>query len=184
MPFWSDPTTDPKRQYRWLMYINNLPQWIVKQVNKPSYSITESPHVYINHTFYYPGKVEYDPISVTLVDPISPDATEKMVQILKASGYAFPDDPNDTTTISKARAVSALGNVSIQQLGAEGGDVIERIDLRNAWVRSVRLGDLNYESDDLVNIELEIRYDYFEFVATPPREGLFGTLQSITDSFR
>ena len=163
MAFWSDPISEPKRQYRWVMYIDNIPQWIIKQVNKPNFTVTESVHTYINHNFYYPGKVEYDPISVTLVDPVDPDAGEKMKNFLLNSGYRFPTDPNDISTISKAAAVASLGNVAIHQLGSQGTEPIEIITLKNPWVKSVKFGDLSYDSDDLVNIELEIRYDFFTY---------------------
>ena len=167
MPFWSDPQAEPKRAYRWLMFINDLPQWIIKRVDKPNFSITESVHTYINHNFYYPGKVEYEPIRVTLVDPVTPDAAERMMRFLSDTGYAFPDDPFDTSTISKAGAVTALGNVEIQQLGARS-EVVERITLENAWIKSVNFGDLDYTSDDLVNIELEMRYDFFTMETIQP----------------
>ena len=167
MPFWSDPQAEPKRAYRWLMFINNLPQWIVKKVSKPSFSITESTHTYINHNFYYPGKVEYEPITVTLVDPVTPDASSRMMQFLKDTGYSFPDDPFDTSTISKAAAVTSLGNVEIQQLGPNS-EVIESITLENAWIKSVNFGELDYESDDLVNIDLEMRYDFFTLETRQP----------------
>ena len=167
MPFWSDPQAEPKRAYRWLMFINNLPQWIVKKVSKPSFSITESTHTYINHNFYYPGKVEYEPITVTLVDPVTPDASSRMMQFLRETGYSFPDQAADTSTISKAAAVTSLGNVEIQQLGSNS-EVIESITLENAWVKSVNFGDLDYESDDLVNIDLEMRYDFFTLETRTP----------------
>ena len=167
MPFWSDPQAEPKRAYRWLMFINNLPQWIIKRVKKPTFSISESTHTYINHNFYYPGKVEYEPITVTLVDPVTPDASSRMMQFLRETGYSFPDQAADTSTISKAAAVTSLGNVEIQQLGSNS-EVIESITLENAWVKSVNFGDLDYESDDLVNIDLEMRYDFFTLETRQP----------------
>ena len=172
--FWSSPIAEPKRAYRWVMNINDIPQWIIKGVNKPGYSVSTSQHQYINHTFYYPGRVSYDPVSVTLVDPVAPDASAKMMQILQQSGYSFPEDQNDTNTISKARAVLALGNVSIKQLGPEGGNPIEEILLKNAWVSNVNLGDLSYDVDDMVNISVQITYDYFTLKSAPPQENQFG----------
>ena len=32
----------------------------------------------------------------------------------------------------------------------------------NAWVKEVKLGDLDYSSEDMVNVELTIRYDWAE----------------------
>ena len=97
--FWSDASEgirDPKRQFRWILLNDNIPVYTLKKVAKPSFTVQESTHKYINHTFYYPGRVSYDPVSVTLVDPVAPDASAKMMQILQQSGYSFPEDQNDT----------------------------------------------------------------------------------------
>ena len=160
--FWSDPNTEPKRAYRWIMLIGGIHQWIIKKTVKPSFEVSETEHKYINHTFYYPGRVTWQPITVTLVDPVTPDASKTMEGIIRAAGYNFPKDPNDVTTISKAKAVSSLGRVEIQQFGPEGDEPIEKWVLKNAWVKNVKFGQLDYDADDMVEIELEIRFDFAE----------------------
>ena len=61
MAFWTDSAgQDPKRNYRFLVTIGNLPNgatWYAKKVNKPAFSINDISHAYLNHTFYYPGRV-------------------------------------------------------------------------------------------------------------------------------
>ena len=141
--FWSDPQSQPKRRYRWIMIIGGIPQWIIKKVNKPSFEVTSAEHKYLNHTFYYPGRVQYDTVSCTLVDPISPDATRTMMNLLGASGYTIPDDASDLQTISKLNATSAIGSVTIQQLNNEGA-AIEIFTLMNPWMTKVNFGDLDY----------------------------------------
>ena len=111
MAFWSDATQkDPKRKYRWIMRIASVPVYVLKRADKPSFSVTESEHKYLNHTYYYPGRVEWQPITLTLADPVDPDMAATMVNILKDSGYSPAQNENDTTTVSKQRAVAALGN--------------------------------------------------------------------------
>ena len=158
--FWSDPTLEPKRNFRWIMLMGGIPQWIIKKTDKPSYQIGEAEHQYINHTFYYPGRVTWQPVSLTLVDPVNPDAAKTIENIVRAAGYSFPRDPDDVSTISKAGAVGALGKVTIQQLGPEEGQIVEQWSLVNAWVQNVNFGSLDYESDDLTEIELTLRYDF------------------------
>ena len=159
MAFWSDAYTDvePKRVYRWILSMGRIPQWIVKKVNKPSFEVTSTEHKYLNHTFYYPGRVTYEQVSVTLVDPVSPDATHTMMEILRHSGYHLPSE-TDLHTISKHDATNALGLVTISQIDNVGG-VIESFDLLNAWVTKVNFGELDYENDTLVDIVVDLRYD-------------------------
>ena len=162
MSFWSDNDTTavlPKRQFRWVMNMGGVPQWIVKKVNKPAFSVSEGKHVYLNHTFYYPGRVEYEKISVTLVDPAAPDATAIMWDILKQSGYRLPTSQTDLYTLNKQDGSTALGNVQITQIDGIG-KVQERISLKNPWIAGVKFGELDYESDNLLDLTLEIRYDF------------------------
>jgi len=161
--FWSDPNLEPKRAYRWVMRLGGIPQWLIKKTSKPSFKVSETPHKYINHTFYYPGRVEWDQVELTLVDPLTPDASMTILNIIQNSGYHFPKDPNDTSTISKARAVGALGNVVIEQLDPDGG-VADQWTLKYAWISNVKMGDLDYEGDNMVEISLTLRFDYAEFL--------------------
>jgi hypothetical protein len=169
--FWTDINTEPKRAYRWVLYMGGMPQWLIKTVNKPSVSFSETPHQYINHTFYYPGRATWNPITVKLVDPVNPDAAKSMENILRASGYNFPTNPNDVTTISKANAVASLGNLSIIQLGPDG-ETVEEWQITNSWVKEVKFGDLDYSSDDMVTIELTIRYDFARIIVPDPISGV------------
>ena len=55
MGFWSDASPgvrDPKRQFRWILVNDNIPVYTLKKVGKPSFTVQESTHKYINHTFY------------------------------------------------------------------------------------------------------------------------------------
>lgn len=169
--FWTTPGEDPKRAYRFLVTFPNMPNgatWYAKKCSKPSMTISEAAHKYINHTFYYPGKVEWDKVTVTLVDPVSPDAANNLAALLESAGYVIPGDYADTTTMSKAAATRMLGEIKIRQLGSRspnGGNIqpaLETWTLKNAWITSVKFGELDYDSDDLTNIDLEIRYDWAE----------------------
>jgi len=166
--FWSEPGSEPKRGYRWLMRFgingpNAIDEFLVKTVSRPSWSLTESSHVFLNHTFYYPGRVQYDDISVTLVDSISPNAAVNMQNLLVAAGYVTPDQAqtNFNTVSKKGWQKAGLGAVQIVQLDHDAVE-LETWNLYNAWIKACSLGDLNYDSDDMLNISLTLRYDYFK----------------------
>lgn len=172
MPFWSDnfaentELKDPKRQFRFKVEFTGIsaPQggsllWYAKSVNKPSFSVATSEHQYLNHTFYYPGTVTWDPISITLVDPRDPDMSATLSDIVNLSGYNPPSNPNSLGTMSKAKAAGALGAVYISQIDGDGNE-IEKWTLWNAFITTVKYGDMAYGTDDLVEMTLEIRYDW------------------------
>ena len=148
-----------------------MPAFICKKVSKPKVTISETPHKFLNHTFYYPGRAEWDTVSLTLADPVNPDAAGEMLGMLMLSGYKYPSDYNaSVSTISKSKSVGGLGEVRIEQLGAGAEsltdrDPIESWTLINAWVKEVNFGELDYDSEDMVNIDVVLRYDYAVFGA-------------------
>ena len=159
--FWSDSRVEPKRAYRWLLRINGIPTWFCKKVSKPSFAITESAHTFLNHKFYYPGRVEWNTVTVTLADPATPDATKTIVKMIENSGYRLPDSElnAENSTISKQNATLAVGSFVLEQLDAQGNPN-ESWELINPWVKDVKFGDLDYESDEMVDVEIEFRYDF------------------------
>ena len=163
MPFWTDATgKDPKRNFRFIVELLAYPssaKWYAKSVGKPNFSLGEAKHSYLNHTFHYPGRTTWDPIDVTLVDPVIPDAVANTMAIIQNAGYHPPADPNDISTMSKARAVGALNGVVIRQIDSEGVDM-ETWTLNNAFIQRVQMGQLTYDNDDLAEITLTIKYDW------------------------
>ena len=163
MAFWTDATNkDPKRQYRFLVTMGNMPNgatWYAKTVKKPEITITNVEHNFLNHKFYYPGRAEWAEVTITLVDPVSPDAAANTAAIIRNSGYTPPMNVNDVTTMSKQRAVAALGTVVISQIDSEG-NALETWTLWNPFIISATFGDLDYSGDDLTEISIGIRYDW------------------------
>ncbi len=179
MSFWNQASVEPKRQFRWLLYIAGMPQFIVKNVKKPSFNVSVSPHDFINYKFKYPGRVDWQDITVTIVDPVQPDSAASLVNILENSGYIYPDDftsqPNEPRTISKKGLVDSLGGqIQLVQFGANTGEneenILEKWSINNPLITSVDFGNLDYSSDELVNISIGITYDwaYLEVPARTP----------------
>ena len=167
--FWNQASIEPKRQFRWLLYIAGMPQFIVKEVKKPSFTVASTPHDFLNYKFHYPGRVEWQDVQVTIVDPAQPDSTASLVKILEAAGYVLPDkyttQSNEPRTISKEAFVNGLGGqIQLVQFGANTGEqeenVLEKWILNNPFLTNVDFGNLSYSSDDLVNISMTIKYDW------------------------
>jgi hypothetical protein len=173
MPFWStnfaeDPTlNDPKRKFRFMVEFNNInaevggqQMWYASTVSKPGFTINAAEHKYLNHTFYYPGNVSWAPVTMTLVDPVNPDMTATLSDLIEVSGYAPPTlEDGGMATISKAKASNALGTVYVIQLDANGVQ-LEKWTLYNAFITDVKFGDMSYGDDGLQEISLELRYDW------------------------
>jgi len=131
----------------------------------------------MNHQFNFPGRVVWDPITITFVDmPGDNGAQTKLMAALKSAGYGGPEDAGaqgGTEGLSKNSAVKALGDVTITQLKAEMSDAAaeagatptthvegEQWTLKNAYIQDVKFGNLDYGSEDAVQVVLTIRYDW------------------------
>lgn len=173
MAFWTDAQfEDPKRSYRFLVDIARMPNgatWYAKSCKKPEISISTIEHNFLNHRFYYPGRAEWSEVTVTLVDPVSPDAAINTAALIRASGYNPPKNVNDAATISKQHAVAAMGSVRISQINSEG-QAIETWTLWNPFITGVTYGDLDYSSDEMTEITLTLRYDWAIIEAQEPSE--------------
>jgi len=174
MPFWStnfgEDTTlkDPKRQFRFYVEFSGIASpvggatlWYAKTVSKPSFTVDAVEHNYLNHVFKYPGKVTWQDMTVTLVDPVEPDMSATLSDILVQSGYSPPTDAttDQMGTISKAKAAGALGTIIVTQIDSNGAE-LEKWTLWNSFISEVKYGDLAYGTDDLTEMSLTIKYDW------------------------
>ena len=173
MPFWStnfgqDTTLkDPKRKFRFTVEFQGIDAaqggallWYAKTAAKPSFSIGEVEHAYLNHKFYYPGSVSWNTTTITMVDPVDPDVTATISDIIVASGYSPPTDATALGSISKAKAAGALGTVIITQIDSDGNP-LETWTLWNSFIKDVKFGELEYGGEgDLTETSLEIRFDW------------------------
>ena len=176
MSFWSTNNVEPKRNFRFLVQITGLARtelapfngedvlWWAKTVTPPSYDVSEVTHDFLDNKYYYPGRVTWNEVSMTLVDPVSPNAVGQTNALLEAMGYVVPskvDDPANQATMSKESSSIALGDIVISILDANGNP-IETWTLRNPFIKSAKYGDLDYSNDELRTITLGIRYDWAE----------------------
>jgi len=173
MAFWTSAGVEPKRNFRFrVQFVSENSDgsssviegilWWAKTVTTPSFDVGESEHHYLGGKYYFPGKVSWSEVSMTLVDPISPDAVGVMNQILINSGYMVPIGTNDDQfhTISKNRSITAgLQLIVIEVLKADGA-VVEKWTLNQPFIKSAKFGDLDYSNEDLRTVDLTIRYDW------------------------
>ena len=173
MTFWQDPSLEPKRQFKFILSIpgglnapQGIKQFLIKKVKKPSWNTTETEHKFLNHSFWYPGRTQWDPIDVTVVDTVDPsaNATQQIMHILEESGYSLPTEPGASAgagwnTVSKAKAIAdGLGKVTIKTIDASGA-IVEEWNLNNAWVQKADFGEYSYDTEELVEVTMTLRYD-------------------------
>lgn len=157
--FWGSKNSEPKRKYTFQLYITGIPPFTCKSVDKPAWELGEATVSYLNHDFKYPGRIKWTDINCVFYDPQNPDTTKALFTILQKAGYFYPSDPAQLQTVSKKRAVDATGDIRISQLNHEG-KIIETWVLKNAWFKSNKYGSFDYTSDEAMEVEATLTYDW------------------------
>ena len=174
--FWDNPAAEPKRSHRFLVTFD-LPGGVNTQIfartfTKPAYTIGVTEHQFLDKTFYYPGRVTWNEITMQFVNSADPDMDAELEAILKASGYMFPDQVSTNSsvitsnagTVNKLGAVMALGRqVNVTELDGNGV-ALGTHKLKNPFVTSISYGTLDYASEDLLTVDINLRYDWAEYV--------------------
>ncbi len=184
MAFWLNDaiTSEPKRNFRWYMLFSgvetdvNLSDFVyaLKKVDLPKASIKEAEHQYLNHKFYYPGRLEWQTINITMASVTNRDAGEALYRALQKAGYGPPSAVeaentgyNGRETISKGKFKQVLGeSIEIKQINSFG-TVLSSFQLFNPFFTEVSWGSLDYTSEDITELSMTVRYDYAQYVIGP-----------------
>ncbi len=169
MAFWTTYTTDPKRSFRYRFILSSdsaagqIREYTIKEVKKPSFQMEAGPTAkYIQHTFKYPGRVMWQDVTFSVVDPGAndEDASVALMNVLAKSGYQKPStQAGSVTSISKSKANTAIGIPKIKEIDAEGRDTTIW-SLHNAYVSNVDFGQLSYDTDEMVTYQITLSYDF------------------------
>jgi hypothetical protein len=174
MGFWNTGA-EPLRQFRWYMVFggntaggpvstsNNSSidsvRYALKKVDKPKAKVAEITHKYLNHFYYYPGRLEWESINMTIAATLKPSVDDVLYNVLLGAGYQYPASYSEDRTISKPKFNKALGDtISIIQISSDGKPIEEWL-LKKPFFTSVQFGALDYASEEIVDIQCTIRYD-------------------------
>ena len=158
MTFWTEAALEPKRNFRFkLIDGDQTTWWWAKSVDKPSFEVSNNAYQLINHKFNYPGITTWKPISMTVVDV--GDTINLLIDELGSLGYI---NPSDGTMEGLAKDNKGfIDGLSIEQLDADhSAKPLERWTLEGAFISSLTFSKLDYTSDELVEITIEVVYDY------------------------
>lgn len=160
MAFWTESTLEPLRKFRFrIQFREDSVMWWAKSVTQPSPDISVSEHQLINHKIKYPGIVTWNDIDITFVDV--GDKGKDMYSLLTLVGYNPPPDKSGTLYTGKEGIMKQQFKpdiLNIQKIDS-AGNIVETWDLINPFIKSVKYGDLDYSSDELLEITLTVAYD-------------------------
>ena len=152
MAFWIERDNEPLRKFRFKIQVGeDSVMWWAKSVTQPSPDVSMSEHQLINHKIKYPGIVTWNDIDINIVD-IDNKGLEYFNKLVGVGYNRFGSNDG----IRKSQYGSQVFN--IQKFDSKG-EKIEEWDLINPFIKSIKYGDLDYSSDDLLEITLTVAYD-------------------------
>ena len=141
----------PKQQHRFVMYIDGIPQWLIKAAGRPSININPVVIDYINIKRKIAGKADWQDITITLYDPIVPSAAQAVMEWVRLHHESLTGRDGYVDFYKKDIDLYAIGPV---------GDLVEKWKIYGAFINSANFNSFDWATDDLLNIELTLTYDW------------------------
>jgi hypothetical protein len=142
---------EPKTKNRFIMYIEGVPAYLIKTAKRPSIQFEEIVLDHINVKRHIKGKGTWQPIDVTLYDPVVPSGAQSVMEWIRLSHESVTGRDGYSDFYKKDVTFNLLGPV---------GDVVEEWVLKGTYIESADFGELDYSSSDPAEITLSLRYDY------------------------
>ena len=78
---------EPKLKNRYIMQIDGIPAYLIKAANRPSITFEEVELNHMNVKRFVKGKGTWEPIEITLYDPVVPSAAQAVMEWIRLSYY-------------------------------------------------------------------------------------------------
>ena len=142
---------EPKLQNRFLMDIEGIPAYLIKQVGRPTIEFGEVVLDHINVKRKLKGKANWTPITCQLYDPVTPSGAQAVMEWVRLSHESVTGRDGYSDFYKK--------NIHIRTLGPVG-DVVEEWILKGAYCQNANFGPMDWTSDAPANISMTIEMDY------------------------
>ena len=142
---------EPKMANRFIMEIDGIPAYLIKTAQRPQLQLNSVPLDHINVKRYVKGKAEWQPVTVTLYDPIVPSGAQAVMEWVRLHHESVTGRDGYSDFYKKDITFNVLGPV---------GDKVEEWTLKGAFIESTDFSDLNYAEATPAEISLTLRYDY------------------------
>jgi hypothetical protein len=142
---------EPKRKNLFKLVVDGIPAYLVKTAALPNMKVDSTIINYMNSQRKLMGLPTFDDVSITLFDPILPDAAQML-----DSWFKLMYDPRS----GKAGYSQAYKKkMSIVQYGPNGTAVAEWV-FEGAFPNAIDYGGVDYTTADPVEVNVTFSYDY------------------------
>ena len=133
------------------MYIGDIPTYIIKAAARPSLTNGEVILDHINVERKLKGKTRWQDVSITLYDPIVPSGAQSVMEWVRLHHESLTGRDGYSTQYKKDIRFNSLSPT---------GEIIEEWLLKGAFIADSNFGQMDWSTEESVQIELTLKYDY------------------------
>jgi len=143
---------EPKTANRFILYMDGVPSYLVKGVERPKLTQDAKPIDHINLQRYVKGKSIWGPMSMTLYDPIVPSGAQAVMEWLRLHHESVTGRDGYLAFYKKDIVLNMLGPV---------GDKVEEWILKGSQITNIEFGELNWaDTGTPMEFTITIQPDY------------------------
>ena len=143
---------EPKQSNRFIMYIDGIPSYTIKQVSAVTF---EQGEVVLNHINVYrkiKGKTKWSDLTLTLFDPITPSGAQAVMEWVRLHHESVTGRDGYSDFYKKDLTFDVLGPV---------GDIVSEWIIKGALITEANFGDYNWDTENTaVNLTMTVQPDY------------------------
>ncbi len=139
---------EPKRKFRWILAIDGIDSFLVKGTARPQIEIASQEINWINTVRYVAGKAKFQSMQITLYDPIAPSGAQQVMEWIRTHYESVSGRAGYADFYKRNLQLKLLDPI---------GTVVEHWDIFGAQITSAQFNDLDYGTEEPVEIQLTIQ---------------------------
>jgi hypothetical protein len=141
---------EPKVQNRFIMLIDGIPSFMIKNVTAPSFEDASIKLDHINTYRKVRGKREWQDMDMTLYDPITPSGAQAVMDWARLSYESVTGRAGYSDFYKKDLTLNILGPV---------GDIVSEWVIKGAFITNMSQGEFDWSNPEVAELSITIAMD-------------------------
>lgn len=142
---------EPKVQNRFIFYIDGIPAYLIRTVSAPGFTDNPITLHHINTYRKLRGKREWNDMSLTLYNPITPSGEQAVMEWARLAYESVSGRAGYSDFYKKDITLNLVG---------PPGDIIGEWIIKGALISDATFGDYDWSSGEAVDINVTLAMDY------------------------
>ena len=142
---------EPKVQNRFVMYMDGIPSFMVKNAKAPTFTDNVVKLDHINSYRKIRGKREWEDMTFTLYDPITPSGAQAVMEWARLSYESVTGRAGYSDFYKKDLKLNILGPV---------GDIVGEWEIKGAFIQTANFGTFDWSNSEQVDLTMTVSMDY------------------------